>query len=128
MILDDLENIEFSDNSRLNFDHDLSRLNWFNIGGKTKVFFFANSLKDLSLFLKKYNNRGKIFILGHVMTEIDHQELLYFLNSLSFIKSIENNVIIDELVWENTNALLVKNSSWRAINLTSIIYAHPLKN
>ena len=27
----------FSDNSRLNFDHDLSRLNWFNIGGKTKI-------------------------------------------------------------------------------------------
>tara|TARA_B100000965_G_C19548376_1_gene738947 strand:- start:329 stop:1246 length:918 start_codon:yes stop_codon:yes gene_type:complete len=64
MKLDDLENIEFSDNSRLNFDHDLSRLNWFNIGGKTKIFLYANSLKDLSIFLKKFNNRGKIFVLG----------------------------------------------------------------
>ena len=64
MKLDDLEKIEFVDNSRLNFDHDLSRLNWFNIGGKTKIFLLANSLKDLSIFLKKYNNRAKIFILG----------------------------------------------------------------
>ena len=64
MKLDDLENIEFNDNSRLNFDHDLSRLNWFNIAGKTKIFLFANSLKDLSIFLKKYKKRGKIFILG----------------------------------------------------------------
>ena len=64
MKIDDLENIEFYDNSRLNFDHDLSRLNWFNIAGKTKIFLFANSLKDLSIFLKKYKKRGKIFILG----------------------------------------------------------------
>ena len=52
MIFNDLESIEFSDNSRLNFDQDLSKLNWFNIGGKSKVFLFANSLKDLSIFLK----------------------------------------------------------------------------
>ena len=64
MKLDDLEKIEFSDNSRLNFDYDLSRSNWFNIGGKTKIFLLANSLKDLSIFLKKYNNRAKIFVLG----------------------------------------------------------------
>ena len=37
MKLDDLENIKFSDSSRINFDHDLSRLNWFNIKGKTKL-------------------------------------------------------------------------------------------
>ncbi len=64
MKLNDLENIEFSDNSRLIFNHNLSRLNWFNIGGKTRIFLLANSLKDLSIFLNKYNNRGKIFVLG----------------------------------------------------------------
>ena len=64
MNLDDLEKIEFSENSRLSFNHDLSRLNWFNIGGKSKIYLLANSLKDLSLFLKKYDSRGKIFILG----------------------------------------------------------------
>ena len=64
MKLDDLENIKFSDSSRLNFDHDLSRLNWFNIGGKTKVFYKAENLKELVNFLKKINNNEKIFILG----------------------------------------------------------------
>jgi len=64
MKLDDLENIKFSDSSRLNFDHDLSRLNWFNIKGKTKVFLYANSLKDLSIFLKTFDKREQIFVLG----------------------------------------------------------------
>ena len=64
MKLNDLENIDFKDKSSLKFDHDLSRLNWFNIGGKSKIFLLANSLNDLSKFIKKYNNRGKIFILG----------------------------------------------------------------
>ena len=50
MNLNDIEKIEFSDNSRLNFNYDLSRLNWFNIGGKSKIYFYANSLKDLCLF------------------------------------------------------------------------------
>ena len=52
MKLDDLEKLEFSDNSRLNFDYDLSRLNWFNIGGKSKIYLFANSLKICQIFLK----------------------------------------------------------------------------
>ena len=64
MKLNDLEKLKFSDNSRLSFDHDLTRLNWFNIVGKSKIYLFANSLKDLSLFLKIYQKRGKIFILG----------------------------------------------------------------
>tara|TARA_Y100001958_G_C21245997_1_gene576101 strand:+ start:3253 stop:4170 length:918 start_codon:yes stop_codon:yes gene_type:complete len=64
MKTDDLEKIEFSDNSRLSFNHDLSRLNWFNIGGKSQIYLLANSLKDLSLFLKNYKKRGKIYILG----------------------------------------------------------------
>ncbi|MCB1107521.1 MAG: type III secretion system inner membrane ring subunit SctD [Chlamydiia bacterium] len=67
---------------------------------------------------------GKIFLLGHVMTEIDHQEMLYSLKSLGFVKSIEDNVIIDELVWESTNAIIMKNPSWRGVNLTSIIPGH----
>lgn len=67
---------------------------------------------------------GKIFILGHVMTEIDQQEMIYKLKSLGFVHSIEDNVIIDELVWENTNAMLMKNPSWRGVNLTSIVPGH----
>ena len=34
------------------YDADLKKKNWFNIGGKAKVFFKANELKDLVKFLK----------------------------------------------------------------------------
>ena len=62
MKLEDLEKIKFSDNSKLKFDYELSNLNWFNIGGKSKIYLLANSLRDLSKFLKQYNRRGKLFI------------------------------------------------------------------
>ena len=54
-----LRKIEFEDNSRINFDHDLSKLNWFNIGGKSKIYLLANSLRDLSHFLKIYKVEEK---------------------------------------------------------------------
>jgi len=53
---------EFGNNVK--FEHDLKKKNWFNIGGKSKVFYQANNLKELVNFLKKLNNQEKIFILG----------------------------------------------------------------
>ena len=53
---------EFGDDVR--FEYDLKKKNWFNIGGKSKVFYKANDLKGLVNFLKKLNNEEKIFILG----------------------------------------------------------------
>ena len=47
------------------FDQSVKNLNWFNIGGKTKIFFKPNSLKGLIEYLKLYSLRGKIFILGN---------------------------------------------------------------
>ena len=54
--------LEFGNNVR--FEHDLKKKNWFNIGGKSKVFFKAENLKELVNFLKKLKGREKIFILG----------------------------------------------------------------
>ena len=54
--------IEFDEN--LEFEQSLKKKNWFNIGGKTKVFFKANNLHELIKFLKIVNNHEKIFILG----------------------------------------------------------------
>ena len=45
------------------FEYDLKKKNWFNIGGKTKVFYKAENLKELVNFLKKINNNEKIFII-----------------------------------------------------------------
>ena len=53
---------EFGDDVR--FEYDLKKKNWFNIGGKSKVFYKANDLKGLVNFLKKLDNKEKIFILG----------------------------------------------------------------
>tara|TARA_A100001011_G_scaffold377946_1_gene442161 strand:+ start:1365 stop:2273 length:909 start_codon:yes stop_codon:yes gene_type:complete len=53
---------EFGNNVK--FEQDLKKKNWFNIGGKSKVFYKAEDLKGLVSFLKKLNNEEKIFILG----------------------------------------------------------------
>ena len=53
---------EFSNNLKL--DYDLKKKNWFNIGGKTKIYYKADNLKELIKFLKKIENIEKIFILG----------------------------------------------------------------
>ena len=45
--------LEFKDN--LNLDYDLKKKNWFNIGGKTKIYYKADNLKELIKFLKKIN-------------------------------------------------------------------------
>jgi UDP-N-acetylenolpyruvoylglucosamine reductase len=53
---------EFSNNLKL--DYDLKKKNWFNIGGKTKAFYKADNLKELIKFLKKIQDKEKIFVLG----------------------------------------------------------------
>ena len=60
------EIIKFSNEitSKIYFEYDLKKSNWFNIGGKTKVFFKPESLSDLVIFLKKFGDTNKIFILG----------------------------------------------------------------
>ena len=49
-------------NNNLKLDYDLKKKNWFNIGGKAKAFYKADSLKELIKFLKKIRNCEKIFI------------------------------------------------------------------
>jgi len=64
MEIQELKNLlsEFGTNVR--FEHDLKKKNWFNIGGKSKVFYKAENLKELVNFIKKLEGREKIFILG----------------------------------------------------------------
>ena len=64
MEIQELKNIlnEFGD--RIRFEQDLKKKNWFNIGGKSKVFYQANDLKELVNFLKKLDSKERIYILG----------------------------------------------------------------
>jgi len=56
----------FSDeiSSKIHFDYDLKKSNWFNIGGQAKVYFRPDSLPDLILFLKRFGEKEKVYILG----------------------------------------------------------------
>ncbi len=64
MILTDIEKFSTNIEGDIFFDFEIKNLNWFNIGGKTQIFFKPNSLKELVEFLKIFSNRGKIFTLG----------------------------------------------------------------
>ena len=59
-----LKELSLEFNRNLKIDYDLKKKNWFNIGGKTKIYYKADNLKELIKFLKKINTKEKIFILG----------------------------------------------------------------
>ncbi len=60
----DLKELSLELGENLKLDFDLKKKNWFNIGGKTKIYYKANNLKELIKFLKIIKNKEKIFILG----------------------------------------------------------------
>ena len=64
MLVDEIKKFSKETNSKFNFDYDLKKSNWFNIGGKTKVYFKPESLSNLVIFLKRFGTKVKIFILG----------------------------------------------------------------
>ena len=60
----DFKHLAAEFNNNLKLEYDLKKKNWFNIGGKTKAFYKADNLKELIKFLKKIQDKEKIFILG----------------------------------------------------------------
>ena len=64
MEVEQLKNLLGEFDNKIKFETDLKKKNWFNIGGKAKVFFKPENLKDLIKFVKKIQNKEKIFILG----------------------------------------------------------------
>ena len=64
MEIKELKNLLFEFGENVRFEHDLKKKNWFNIGGKSKIFYKAENLKELVNFIKKLKGREKIFIIG----------------------------------------------------------------
>ena len=64
MNIDDIEKYSKNSNDKIFFDYELKKTNWFNIGGKAKIYFKPETLQVLIEFLKLYNDRGKIFVIG----------------------------------------------------------------
>ena len=88
---------EFGD--KVKFEYDLKKKNWFNIGGKAKVFYKSDNLKDLINFLKKLNNKEKIFILGAGSNTLMTDELfdgvvIKLSKNFNNISLLGNNIII----------------------------------
>lgn len=63
---------------------------------------------------------GKLFLVGHVMTAVDYQEMRHSLSRVPFIMSIEDNVVIDEGVSRETNEILSANPDWNGIYVRAI--------
>ncbi len=64
MLVEEIKKFSKDTNSKFNFDYDLKKTNWFNIGGKTKVYFKPESLLNLVKFLKIFGTKEKIFTIG----------------------------------------------------------------
>lgn len=62
-------------------------------------------------------NTGKLFLLGHVLTSVEKQELMYLVKGLPFVEEAEDNVIVDELVWKSMNDLLSGNPNWIGVSV-----------
>jgi len=63
MLIEEIKKFSNKIDSKFYYDYDLKKSNWFNIGGKTKVYFKPETLSDLVLFIKKFGKK-KIYILG----------------------------------------------------------------
>ena len=64
MEIDKLKELFKNFETKVIFNQDLKKKNWFNIGGKAKIFYKAENLKDLVKFLKTLNNLENIFVIG----------------------------------------------------------------
>lgn len=64
-------------------------------------------------------NNGQLFLIGHVKNSIDKSELLYKIDALSFVKSVDDNVIDDEAVWQEVNILLSRKPEFKGVSMHS---------
>ena len=102
-------------NESIRFEQDLKKKNWFNIGGKTKVFYKANDLKELINFLKKLDNKEKIFILGAGSNTLITDELFDGV-VIKLNKNFNNISLLGEDIIIAGSAVLDKSLSDFALN------------
>ena len=99
MKIDRIKDLSKELKSRLEFNYNLKKKNWFNIGGKTKVYLQADSLQDLIVFLKTIDPKDKIFILGAgsntlITDEVYNGVVIKLGKNFSNISLLPNGMII----------------------------------
>lgn len=79
-----------------------------------------DALKPFPSVQKQFNrNTGRLFLIGHVLTASDKNQLMNNLEGLKFISTVDDSgIIIDEYVWQEINQLLNKqNPLWKSITI-----------
>ena len=99
MLIEKIKKFSKTTNNEFSFNYDLKKSNWFNIGGKTKVYFRPVSLSSLILFLKNFASKEKIFILGAgsntlISDNIFEGIVIKLGNNFSNISLLPNNIIV----------------------------------
>lgn len=83
--------------------------------------------KELNLALTPYpsvkssfnKTTGRLVLIGHLLRPVDRNQLLYTVQALPFVTSVNDNIVIDEYIWQETNQILSENPAWKGINLQS---------
>ena len=99
MEIEDLKKNKEKFQGKIYFDYDIRKLNWFNIGGSSRIYYRPENLKDLIVFLNFYKDRGKIFIIGagsNVLFKDQKYEgvVIKLTKSFSNISLLNQNTII----------------------------------
>jgi len=99
MQIEEIKKVLNKTKSKYYFDYDLKKSNWFNIGGKTKVYFIPDSLSDLVLFLKNFGQNEKIYVLGAgsntlVRDEIFNGIVIKLGKNFSNISLLQDKIIV----------------------------------
>ena len=85
--------------SQVIYGQDLKKKNWFNIGGKAKIFYKAESLKDLVKFLRTLEKKENIFVIGAgsntlITDEIYNGVVIKLSNNFNRISLLGEDIII----------------------------------
>ncbi|HAB99337.1 MAG TPA: EscD/YscD/HrpQ family type III secretion system inner membrane ring protein, partial [Parachlamydiales bacterium] len=62
---------------------------------------------------------GKLFLVGHVSTSIQFQEMHYNMSQIPFITDVEDTVVIDEVLSKTMNDLLSSHANWRSVSISA---------
>ena len=98
--INELETFKKKNNLAIDFNFNLKKTYWFNIGGMTKAFFKAKNLNELRIYIKKFGLKEKIFILGNGSNILIDDNKTYdgtFIKlgkNFSNISILPNNVIV----------------------------------
>lgn len=78
------------------------------------------ALKPFPAVKFTYNTAtGKLFLVGDVATGVQKNELLHNLQGFPYIRGIEDNVVVDEAIWQEMNLLLARQSAFQGVTMHS---------